>query len=455
MTPDLLSGWLFRILAFGIAFGLLVFVHEAGHYVIAKLCGVTVEVFSFGFGRRLFGFRRKGTDYRVSLVPLGGYVKMLGETPEDPSDDPGAFSARPKWQRFLVLVAGAAMNIVLAVACYTIVFSQGDLRYVYLDEAPVIGGLDEGLPAASAGLLPGDRILSIDGTRVDTWEEFKPLEMISPDRPVTLRVERAGSELEVRVTATSQTETITNSKLGLLGLEPRGRVVAVVVSDSMPASEAGMRVGDFIVSIDGVAIDDRATLIRIIRESAGRPLAFVLEQDGKPLELTIAAIESEDGIYRTGFIPDYDAKLVDYSLMQALPRAVEECRDQTLFTYLTLKKLVTRSVSIKQMSGPIGIFQFTGKAAETGWLNYMRVIGLISLQLGIINLLPIPVLDGGHIFILLVEGVMRRDLSDRLKERMIHVGFIFLMMLMAVVIFNDISKNVPGGLDRFLPWGGQ
>lgn len=455
MTPELAFVFLWRALAFGLAFGILVFVHEFGHFAVAKMCGVTVEVFSFGFGRRLLGFRRKGTDYRVSLVPLGGYVKLLGETTEDElQGDPGEFQSKPKWQRFLVLVAGAAMNIVLALACYTAVFTQGDRRPLYLDEPVVVGGVTEGAPAEAAGVKPGDHIVEVDGVKVEKWADFVLLELLKPDKPVVLAIERDGQRQTITVTAGSFKESVTNSKVGNMGIEPIGRVIVLQVSAGSPAEKAGVKPDDVVVSIDGAAFRDVPSIIRAIRASEGKVMRVLLERAGKPVEIEVTAVRNEQGRWQMGFLPDYEYRIIHYTWAQAFPRAVREVGEQTTFTYFTLKSLLTRDVSLKQVSGPIGIFQFTGKAAESGFDSYLRVIGLISLQLGIINLLPIPVLDGGHIFILLIEGMLRRDLSVKLKERMIHVGFFFLMALMVVVIFNDISKNVPGGLDKFLPWGG-
>ena len=454
MTPDQALMWVQKIFAFGVAFGLLVFVHEFGHYVVAKWCGVTVEVFSFGFGRRLWGFERKGTDYRISLVPLGGYVKMLGETHEDEvTGDPGEFSSKPKWQRFAILVAGATMNIVLAVLCYAVVFTKGDKRYLHMDAPVVVGGVHDGMPAQKAGVLPGDRIVEVDGKAVETWQDFLLLELLKPDKPVVLSILRDGRPQKITVQATSLKETITNSKVGSIGVEPRGEVLAGSVTSGTPAERADLRTGDRIVSLDGDPIWDLASLVRTIRSSEGKPILFVLERGGEVLEKEITPVMGPRG-FQTGFYPDYPYEVVSYTLWQAFPRAIEEATEQVFFTYFTLKSLLTREVPLQQVSGPIGIFQFTGKAAETGWDSYVRVIGLISLQLGIINLLPIPVLDGGHIFILLIEGIMRRDLSITLKERVTNVGLFFLMSLMVVVIFNDISKNVEGGLERFLPWGG-
>ncbi len=432
--------------------GVLVFVHEFGHFAMAKAFGIGVEVFSLGFGRRLFGVRRGGTDYRVSALPLGGYVKMLGENPDEVltgSDE--EYLSKPKWQRLCVLVAGPAMNIVLAFALTVAVFQIG-VRVQADADAPVTVGLVEaGSPAASAGLRPGDRIVSVDGEPMPDWERFRLRVMISAGEPLELGVVRDGRELTLTVVPA----TVGQQRTGRIGVaSPLPPLVGQVLPDG-PAERAGLRPGDRIVAVDGRAVSHYNTLFEAI-EAAGGPVTLSIERSGERLELSFAPERDPQGRLLVGFGPDPAAivKLRRYPLGEAVVRAADELWRQASLLGEIVGRLFTGRMSVRTLSGPIEIARFSGGAARTGdpavLLSFMA---FISLQLGLLNLLlPIPVLDGGQIALILFEWAIRRDLSMQVKERIMQIGLILVVSLMVLVLSLDISKAIPDSWWRALPF---
>lgn len=425
--------------AFVVVLGTLVFVHELGHFVVAKALGIGVRVFSLGLGPRLFGFRRGETDYRVAAIPLGGYVRMAGdEADEHRTGAPDEFLSRPRFQRFLVFVAGAAFNIALAlVLTWIVLVSFGQ---PVLDTYPVVGQVLEGSGADRAGFVRGDRILAIEGRDArDVAIEIEEI-LMAPDSTRTVTFERDGARME----ASLETGADPRYRMGFPGWdlvressEPPeiGYVVAGEVAEA-----AGIRVGDRIVSADGRTPIDEVSLRGLLAASPGRDVELGIERDGVRSTIVLRPADL-DGAGRIGvsFANNIPRRKLD--AWAAVPEAFRVNVDRSSLLFLTLRKLFQREISVRAFSGPIEIAQFSRQAAVSGWETFLTFLAFISLQLGILNLLPIPVLDGGHITILAVESVMRRDLSDQVKERVMQVGLVFLLAFFGIIIYFDVIKN--------------
>jgi regulator of sigma E protease len=429
--------WIWEFaLPFGIVLGVVVLFHEFGHYLVAKWLGVTVEIFSVGFGPRIGGFHRGGTDYRVSWVPLGGYVKLKGETPEEGNvQDPGDLMSRSRFQRFLVFVMGAVFNLVTAYVLTVVILMMGVQEPVYPSQPPVVGEIDPESPAVAAGIQPGDRILSFAGQPVATWRDLDLAILLSPGQTRDIVLERNGERLTVPLAVKADAK----NSIGIQSLFPMTGVMVGDVQPARPASEAGLRRGDRIVSIEGVEMTTLSRVFKAIQGSAGQPLRFVIERDGQSFEKVITPVRDGDkGVI--GFVPTPPMVTRSYSLLQALTGSFTKNVEDIGVTFLTLKKLVLRELSLRTFSGPIGLYLASGAMAQEGLVYFLRFIAYVSLQLGIINLLPIPPLDGGHVFTLLIEGTIRRDLSIQLKERVMQAGLVLLLLFMATVIYLDIAK---------------
>jgi len=449
-------------IAFVMIFGILVFLHELGHFLVAKYTGIRVEVFSLGFGPRLVGWRHGATDYRISLVPLGGYVKMLGEEGEmelvaDPRDaapeseepaadaapPPDAFSAKTRWQRFLVMVAGGVMNLILAVLILAGVNMAGREEPAFLGETPRLAGPVEGSPAAAAGLEPGDTVVAVDGTPTTNWESLQQVVLFNPGRTLTFTVEREGERLDLPVNVTLPPKELPQARyrIGYAGLGSPAYDVRIwrVVAGS-PAERAGLQEGDFLLAAAGEPILDREDVARIVSARPGETIAIKVRRGDAIMELT-ATPEDRDGKGLLGVDTGPVLSLRQYSPLAALKASVGQNIERVGMFFTVLGKLLTGGLSVRAISGPVDIFIFSGAALRRGWIPYLDLMALFSLQLGILNLLPVPFLDGGHIAVLGIEGVLRRDLSVRLKERILQIGFVGLILLMGLVLYSDIAKN--------------
>ncbi len=429
--------------------GVLIFVHELGHFLVAKYFGVGVEVFSLGFGKRVAGFRRGDTDYRLSLLPLGGYVKMVGENPdEELSGADNEYLGKPKWQRFLVLIAGPAMNIALAFILTVGVYQLGIRVQADSDDPVVIGLVQADSPAAEAGLQPGDRIVTVDGETMPNWEQFRTRILISANQPMNFGVIRGGAEITLPITPMASGEQGT----GLIGvIAPVPPEVGPVAEDGM-AAEAGLQPGDRIVGIDGVVISHWNRLVELLSSRPGEPLTLSVDRAGSRFETTLTPQLGDNDLLDVGFAPNpanfFEVR--SYPLGEAMVEAGRKLRRDSLLLGEILKRLFTGRMSVKTLSGPIEIARFSGAATRTGDPSVvMSFMAFISLQLGILNLLPIPVLDGGQVALILFEGAIRRDLSLRVKERIMQVGLVMLVSLMVVVLTLDLTKAIP---DSWLAW---
>jgi regulator of sigma E protease len=426
-----------NIIAFVLVLGLLVFFHELGHFLFAKLFRVKVYVFSFGFGKRLFGFKRGDTDYRVSAIPLGGYVRMAGETPEDEaSGEYGKeFLSKPKWQRFLILFAGPGANVLIAIAFLTWLAMLGIEEY--RDERAIIGSVVQGKPAAVAGLQAGDIIVRANGEPVKGWDDLRLLISMNPSRPVKLDLIRGRRNLTSIVTP----ERVVGD-YGVVGQAGVTQYITNEVGRIKPGSaadRAGIRSGDLVVGAGGRPVTQWNDLADVINDFKGRAVPMQLRRGETVLNVTLPPMRSKQEAY-PGYIPPTVIKKLPFG--DAVRESVDQNMKMLKYTFATLARLFRFEGSVKDFSGPLSIARISGEMLRTGWKEVIFLMASISLQLGIMNLLPIPVLDGGHIFILLIEGAAGRELSDNVKERIQRVGFAVLATLMIVVLCNDVIQNV-------------
>ena len=430
-----------------IVLGIMILIHEWGHYAAAKFFKVRVEVFSIGFGKRLLGFRRGETDYRISAIPLGGYVKMSGENPMDErTGDPGEFLSHPRWQRFVIAIAGPFMNIVLAVGLLTLVYMVHYEYPAFVDQPGVIAYVKTGSAAAQIGLQPGDRIVRIAGIENPTWEQIGLKVMLSPNEGLPITIDRAGQVLEKTIVP----KPITSSEVGSAGWSPEQSIVVADVDPGMPAAKAGLKEGDEIVAVSGKPVRVIDALIDNLQETKDQVVDVdVLRGNQRltfKLQPVLADAEDKTKRYRVGFESTARMKVGQLSLIPAFQRSLEDNKRYSLVLLELIQKMVQAKVSMKQVEGPIGIGSAIGHAVtEKGWTPLLGLTAGISLNLGIFNLLPIPILDGGVILLLLIEGLMRRDISLQIKERIYQAAFVFLVLFAVTVIYNDIAKRWPLG----------
>ena len=427
--------------------GVMINIHELGHFWVARYFNVKVEAFSFGFGTRLFGFRRGETDYRFSLIPFGGYVKMAGEqVTDEATDDPRAFLAKPRWQRLIIAFAGPFMNIVLAVGILTGLYMVKYQKVSDADLEAVIGHVMADSPAAKAGIQDGDRIVKLDGKANPTWETVGLQELTGAYRPMHLTVERNGKRFDTTVTPTLSERF----GVGFAGWDERGEIQLVQIEAGYPADQAGLKKGDVLLTVNGQPIHSQIKFHEMTKNSGGKPIDIVFERNGHKREVIVKPVFAKlDGPARwvIGVAPQQKLHLITTRL--PLPDALRESLKQNaqgaLLMGKVLEGMVERRMSAKNLTGPIGMIQLSGDAAREGAAEFLGLMAMVSLQLAIINLMPIPVMDGGTILMLLVEMTMRRDLSLNVKEAVFKVGFVCIMALVAFVIYNDISKYLPAG----------
>jgi regulator of sigma E protease len=443
------------ILAFVFILGAAVVLHEFGHFVVAKLLGIRVETFSVGFGKRIWGRRWGTTDYRLSLIPLGGYVKLGGDESNAGLEDGAGeeipagerFDLRPRWQKIAVGVAGPVMNVLTALA---IPFVLAMIVGVPLMPPPVVGDVIDGSAAVAAGLRPGDRIVSFNGRDGATWEEIRNDGTISPEQKIQLVVERDGRRVPLTITPEKREED--SQAIGDLGLLPDyGQIPVKVVIDMVekgsPAEAAGLQPDDQILALDGTPVRSSYQVVRYIKEHKTGTVTFTVKRKGQTLDIAAGEVRKPDG--KLGFLPDEEYPIKRVGAGAAANYAYSHNLEMLRLTGMALGQVFSGRRSVRDtFSGPIGIAQASKRAAEEGGIEgVFRMLGFLSLNLGIFNLLPIPVLDGGMIFMLLLEaalGVVGMKLSMQMRERIQQVGFVFLLLLMGFVIINDVTKYAPG-----------
>jgi regulator of sigma E protease len=430
-----MTNFLFTLIAFGFVLGPIIIIHEAGHLLVAKAFGIRVLTFSIGFGKRLAGFERGGTDYRLSAFPLGGYVRLHGENPEESSGAPGEFLSKPRWQRVLVYLAGPTMNVVLSIGLFAGLFMVGIEVPNLADTPPVVGAVETGSSAARAGLAKGDLVVKVNGERTRSWQDLSLALLTSPDRPVALEVRRGARTFATTVTP----KRVPRYEVGdLAGLVPAVRPQVWEVSRGTPAERAGLRAGDEIRAVEGRPITSSEDFVRTIEQRPGLPVAIEVARDGRPVTLTVVpALVGKVGKIgvKVGFFQRYPPG-------RALVKSVSYNVSLVSQTFQVLGKIFRREMSAKgALAGPLEIANQSGEAARAGFKYLLHFMGFVSLSIAILNLMPIPILDGGQIFILLIEEVIRRDLSLRVKEVISQIGLVLILMLVVVVMYFDAMKH--------------
>ena len=444
------------LLAFAFVLGVLVFVHELGHFLAAKRVGIRVLKFQLGFNPTIASFHYGGTEYGIGALPLGGYVKMAGESPEDIERDehgnvvrrPDEFLSKSKWQRFQVLIMGPTMNLLLAIVLTAIVLHQGAEIPAFEDEPPVVGAVGAASPAERAGIRPGDRIVSVAGHSVETWESFAIAIGSRANREVPIGLLRNGLDVTLKVTPVAP-KGESRFEIGDIGVLPNVHPHVPSVNPGEPAARAGIKPGDVIVSVEGETITFASQLKEAIAKRPDRTIAISIVRDGRPLQIQ-AVPEKRGDIGWLGIGIANQTKSIKPSAVEAVRMSFQKNVQFAGLIFETLWGLVTRETSPRQLMGPVAIAQLSGESAHLGWIALMTLMASISLNLGLLNLLPIPVLDGGHIFIMALEGLVRRDFSVRVKEKMLLAGFVVLMMLMVTVIYNDLTRI--SWIERLMPW---
>lgn len=426
------------VLAFLFALGVIIVVHEAGHLLVAKAFGVRVLTFSVGFGKRIWGMQRGETEYRVSAVPLGGYVRLSGENPEEATNDPRDFLSKPRWQRILVYLAGPAMNVILAILIFAGLFMVG-MEIPHLPDVPaVVGEIEAGSSAAQAGIVRGDRIVAVNGKAVENWQQVLMALITSPARSeVRLTLEREGKRFD---------ETVLPKELPKHGIRDTAGLAPLLhpqITQIIPggsAEAAGLREGDEIRTVAGIPVADGRDFVENISKRPGQPIVLEIVRDGRPMSLTVTPndagkIGAGIGIYQKyGPLRAFSAS-ARYNVL-----IVQE-------TLSILGKVFTGKVKAQSaFAGPLEIAKQSGEAARRSFKDLIYLMGFLSISIAFMNLLPIPILDGGQIFILFIEEVIRRDLSLQVKEVVSQVGFFMILALMAMVIYFDVVKNLPAGL---------
>jgi regulator of sigma E protease len=420
------------LIYFLIVIGILVFVHEFGHFIMAKRAGVRVEKFSLGMGPKIVGYKKGDTEYVLSALPLGGYVKMAGENPdEEPTGAADEFQSKTVWQRVKIAVTGPLTNIVLAFIIMPFVFMVG----TYSEGPAKVGYVEPASPAERAGFMAGDVIERINGRRISDWTKALSLIAVNPDTDVTVLVDRQGK----KETLTLRPATATELKIGMSGLVPDMPAEIGKLKPGFPAEKAGIAVNDKILAVDGKTIYHWNQFSTLVRDSKGKQLTITIERDGKRIEKNVTPIE-DSGRYVIGVEPVFRLVFKKYGFVEAVELGFNKTIESIDLTIITLKKLLTFGLSIKTLGGPVMIAQMSGQAAAAGLSTFLSLLAMISISLGILNLLPIPILDGGLILFLLIEAVRKKPVSRKVMEVSQSIGAAILITLIAVVSYNDVMR---------------
>jgi regulator of sigma E protease len=431
-----------EIIAGAVVLGVLVLIHEWGHFIAAKLCGVRVDVFSIGFGARIWGWKSGDTDYRVSWLPLGGYVRMAGDNPaEERTGAPYEFLSRPRWQRFLIAVAGPIMNILTTFLIFWGIYAfVGAPTDASLRLPSQVAAVPQS--AGTDGVQPGDRIVQVNGVNTPRWENVETaLESLKPGAQVAINVDRAGQQVALEVKIPSDPASVDS----VVGYPPQPAIIDEI-EPGFPADKAGLQPGDKVIGINGKPVVAWGQLVDGVRNSNGMPVRFLVERGSEQVAaiMTPQRAMDPDGqmVWQIGVVPQVEQAYEHQGVFASVADAVNATgrTGQEIFDVLT--GLFVGKVSVRDLAGPVWIARVSGQAAQRGPMELLELTAAISLNLGILNLLPIPILDGGHVLLLLIEGGMRRDLSLAFKERFVQVGLVFLLGIFAFVMYSDILKVI-------------
>jgi regulator of sigma E protease len=432
--------------------GVMILVHELGHYWAARFFDVKIEAFSFGFGPRLFGFKHGETDFRFCAILFGGYVKMAGEQfgdMTDPGDqnvnaDPRNFLAKPRWQRMIISFAGPAINLVLAVALLTGLFTQHYTR-IPLPHSPVVGVVTPTGTAYQAGIREGDQVVQIDDIENPTWEDIALKEIAGAGQAMRVTVKRDGQLLHFSVTPTYDAKL----SAGQSGWMQESQVqVAGYVKGNDAAEKAGLQKGDVLLTINGQALRSISRLPEVIEQTKGAPINMTYSRKGVVHQVMLTPVQREvEGQQRwlIGVLLEQPMEVVKLPLLEAFTESCHRNLQYAKLIFRFLEGIIERRMSPKSIEGPFRIAQMSGQAARDGAIPFIELMAGVSLNLAIFNLLPIPILDGGVILMLLIEMLLRRDLDLKIKEAVLKVGFVFLMVVVVFVLYNDLSKMLPPG----------
>ncbi len=422
------------IIYFLIVLGILVFVHEFGHFIMAKMAGVRVEKFSLGMGPKLIGYKKGDTEYLISALPLGGYVKMAGENPdEEPTGAADEFQSKTVWQRVKIAATGPLTNIVLAFIVMPVVFMTG----VPVEGPAKVHYVEKNSPAERAGFRAGDIIEEINGRRINDWTKAFSLIAVNPDTDLNVIIERQGG----KETLTLRPKAATELKIGVSGLVPDQFVEIIKVTPKYPAEQAGLASQDRILAVDGVTVYHFEQFVQLVNVSKGKPIRLSVERKGKRIEKMTTPIKRGEKYVIGVEIQMIVSRVVKkYGLFESMKRGAEKTLEMVDLTFITLKKLLTFSLSIKTLGGPVMIAQLSGQAAAMGLSAFLGLLAMVSISLGILNLLPIPILDGGMILFLVIEAIRKKPLSRRTMEIAQSIGAAVLITLIAVVSYNDVMR---------------
>ncbi len=457
------------IIEFAIVLGIMVLIHELGHFVVAKLCGVRVDIFSIGFGPRLFGFQYGTTDYRISVLPLGGYVKMAGEMGGDGAPLDGTaltsdnlvtypanyahddLTSKPRWQRVLIALAGPVCNFLLAFFLLFLVAHYHHDVDQYLTGPAVLDYVPLHTAAARDGLTAGDMITRFNRVSHPNWEQVLDESALNLGRPIPITFTRDGQAHTGLITIGNNSGDFSENDIMLAGLIPKmddGPVSVLTVAPDSPASRAGLQAGDQLVAINSLHPHSVYALLAYLKDSHGAVSSLSVLRNGHPINLTATPEKMEtpgaETQYRLGFTyRPPPANIQRLPVGASLAQSWKDNLNGSMLILRIVKGLFTRHVSVKQMSGPVGIAQQIDIATQMGVWPLLELMSVISLNLGIFNLLPIPPLDGGMIFFLVIESIMRRDVNQRFKELVYQVAFVCIILFAAFILFNDITKLHP------------